>query len=288
MENAISESFPSSDRFSSLSSTLKTSISTRLGEGNVVHGASGDGTKCVAKLDPRSRAWLLSSAEADYDALVKLLDEDPDLYRLKDFHWGYTALHWAAKFGRTEIVDLIAGKYGLNPNVRSHGGYTPLHLAHMFEQREVAEQLCSYGADVNIRDHSGRKPTHYKKGGIPLPIREPVDGDATSTPKASASSSLHKDFGSRVIGSVRSKVKSTAAAVASPFSGHKVKPWSSADGISESDTSSMGPPKGAPKKAKSKIPFLNFGSLNSLRSKLSLKSSKSDSDSGSTYSASSY
>ncbi|KAH9362759.1 hypothetical protein HPB48_001144 [Haemaphysalis longicornis] len=89
-----------------------------------------------------SRAWLLSAAEVNYDELKRLLLEDPDLYRLKDFTSGYTALHWAAKFGNSEI--------------------------------RIIDQLFTYGADINIRDHSGRKPTQYLKGGVPLPIGKSV------------------------------------------------------------------------------------------------------------------
>lgn len=262
MANAITDTKPS---------TVKGSTSSGIGEGSVASGAGGDGTKCITKLDPRSRAWILSAAERDYDALVKLLHEDPDLYRLKDFAWGYTALHWAAKFGSTEIVELIAGKYGLNPNVRSHGGYTPLHLAHMFEQREVAELLRAYGADENIRDHSGRKPIHYKKGGVPLPIRNPVADTSTSTLQASGD--CHKGFGSGVLGSIRSKVKCAATALASPLSGHKLRSWSSADSVSDSSASTLGLQKSTPKKNKAKIPPFSFGSMDTMLSSLSLTSS---------------
>lgn len=145
--------------------------------------APDDDTTSVNTLDPRRREWLLRASQTDYHSLVRLLREDPDLYRFEDFTSGYTALHWAAKFGSAEIVKLVAGSYGLNPNVKSHGGYTPLHLAYMFNQYHIAELLRAYGADANVRDNSGRKPGQYQRGGVPQPVRTTVVSGSKTAPQ---------------------------------------------------------------------------------------------------------
>ncbi|KAM7283281.1 ankyrin repeat domain-containing protein SOWAHC-like [Ixodes scapularis] len=75
--------------------------------------AADDDTTSLNTLDPRRREWILRAAQADYHSLVRLLREDPDLYRFE------TALHWAAKHGSSEMVKLIAGTHRLNPNVKS-------------------------------------------------------------------------------------------------------------------------------------------------------------------------
>ncbi|KAK8406949.1 hypothetical protein O3P69_007475 [Scylla paramamosain] len=70
-----------------------------------------------------------------------------------------TALHWAAKQGRTEVVKLLAGTHHVEINARS--GYTPLHIAAMYNRTEVFDLLVHYGADLNMRDYSGKKPRTY-------------------------------------------------------------------------------------------------------------------------------
>ncbi|XP_063607140.1 uncharacterized protein LOC134781806 [Penaeus indicus] len=40
-------------------------------------------------------------------------------------------------------------------------GYTPLHIAAMYNRTEVFDLLVHYGADLNMRDYSGKKPRTY-------------------------------------------------------------------------------------------------------------------------------
>ncbi|KAK8741177.1 hypothetical protein OTU49_002538, partial [Cherax quadricarinatus] len=40
-------------------------------------------------------------------------------------------------------------------------GYTPLHIAAMFNRTEVFDLLVHYGGDLNTRDYSGKKPRSY-------------------------------------------------------------------------------------------------------------------------------
>lgn len=95
----------------------------------------------VQTLDPLRRKWIISASNCDYNSMVLCLKEEPKLSYYKDFTNGFTALHWAAKFAKPEIVKLIAGTYGANPNVKSHGGYTPLHLAAINQNENIIELL---------------------------------------------------------------------------------------------------------------------------------------------------
>ncbi|XP_077993159.1 ankyrin repeat domain-containing protein SOWAHA-like [Glandiceps talaboti] len=73
-----------------------------------------------------------------------------------------TALHWAAKHGRKDLIRLLANQPSFNVNVRS--GYTPLHIAAMQGQEAIVQSLISdYKADVNIRDYSGKKAKQHLK-----------------------------------------------------------------------------------------------------------------------------
>ena len=116
----------------------------------------------ISTLDQVVKQWMVAAAKCDYTTLFKMLRDDPRLAKAKDFTSGYTALHWAAKHGNLDLVKLLAGQYGANTNIRSHGGYTPLHLACQFDHQEVFDILVkAYGADPNLRDYAGKKPRQY-------------------------------------------------------------------------------------------------------------------------------
>lgn len=91
---------------------------------------------------------------------------------------GFTALHWAAKCGNTDmlvkIID-ISKKAGVDVdiNVKSHGGYTPLHIAALHDQEYTMAMLVGeFRADVTVRDNCGKKACHYLHKGISMTVRE--------------------------------------------------------------------------------------------------------------------
>merc|ERR1712226_1502964 len=119
-------------------------------------------TSSISTLDQTAKQWMVKASQGDYQALAKMLKDDPRLAKHKDFVSGYTALHWAAKHGNLDMVKLLAGSYAVQVNQKSHGGYTPLHLACQFGHQEVFDILVkAYGADPHSRDNSGRKPRQY-------------------------------------------------------------------------------------------------------------------------------
>ncbi|KAG0424250.1 hypothetical protein HPB47_000045, partial [Ixodes persulcatus] len=52
-------------------------------DGPGARAAADDDTTSLNTLDPRRREWILRAAQADYHSLVRLLREDPDLYRFE-------------------------------------------------------------------------------------------------------------------------------------------------------------------------------------------------------------
>jgi hypothetical protein len=114
------------------------------------------------EFNPSRRRWIIEACSCNYNNLLALLREDPKLASSKDIINGYTALHWAAKFGNIDIIKLIAGTYGVSANIKSSAGHTPLHVAYMFNRLEVVNLLLeNYHVNADIRDHSGKKPMQY-------------------------------------------------------------------------------------------------------------------------------
>lgn len=110
-------------------------------------------------IDPLKRRWVLEACSCNYNGLLVLLREDPKLASYRDIVNGYSALHWAAKFGNLDIIKLMAGTHQVSVDIKSNAGYTPLHVAYMFKKVEAANLLIkSYKANPFIRDHSGRRP----------------------------------------------------------------------------------------------------------------------------------
>ncbi|XP_028849015.1 ankyrin repeat domain-containing protein SOWAHC-like isoform X1 [Denticeps clupeoides] len=119
-----------------------------------------EGSHSVA-LDPVEKDWFCSAACARLAHLTQLLQQDPALANKKDFISGFTALHWAAKHGNTEMVRAMVDA-GADVNTKAHGGYTPLHIAALHGHRHVADLLVeAYGAKRNVRDYSGRFAAYY-------------------------------------------------------------------------------------------------------------------------------
>ncbi len=69
--------------------------------------------------------------------------------------YGKSALHYACRFGRSDVVvDLLA--CGANVDAVDDLGDTPLFLAVCYGHRDIVELLISAGADLNHRDEFNR------------------------------------------------------------------------------------------------------------------------------------
>lgn len=115
---------------------------------------------------PMQRNWMIDACTLNYNNLLALLRKDRKLAQYRDIVNGYTALHWAAKFGDIDIIRLLGDTLTIAENVsvdiKSNAGYTPLHLAAMFNKQEAADLLIkTYRANPDIRDHSGKRPKQY-------------------------------------------------------------------------------------------------------------------------------
>src|ERR671915_575158 len=130
-----------------------------------------------------------AAAFGDHDRLTELLSDEPSLVNAYSGD-GFTALHFAAFFGRHEAAALLIERgaevdalgrgwmtgtamhsatsrlqsdavrilleAGANPNVRQSGGWTPLHAAAMNGDLASVELLLAAGADPAATNDEGR------------------------------------------------------------------------------------------------------------------------------------
>jgi uncharacterized protein len=130
-----------------------------------------------------------AAAFGDVDRLTELLSDEPSLVTSYSGD-GFTALHFAAFFGRFEAAALLIGRgaevdafgrgwmtgtamhsavsrlqsdvvrilleAGANPNVRQSAGWTPLHAAAMNGDLTSVELLLASGADPTATNDEGR------------------------------------------------------------------------------------------------------------------------------------
>lgn len=128
-------------------------------------------------MDPMEKQWMLMCARGSMLELRKLLNSDPNLVEKKDFVFGYTGLHWAAKKGSEDLTRMMADT-GIDVNVVSNGGYTAMHLAAMHGHEKIVQILLEdYQADPLVRNYSGKLARDYlRTGSISLPMQRLMFG----------------------------------------------------------------------------------------------------------------
>ncbi|KAG8454267.1 hypothetical protein GDO86_000782 [Hymenochirus boettgeri] len=121
----------------------------------------------VVPLDPKEHDWIVKTASGSWIQVYGMFIMDPGLSLHKDFITGFTALHWFAKHGCTDMFHkFVAGanKAGieLDLNVKSSSGYTPLHVAAIHGHYKVAAMLVEkLKVNVKVRDNSGKRAWQY-------------------------------------------------------------------------------------------------------------------------------
>jgi len=163
-------------------------------------------TDALLRGDPELDVYE-SAALGYVDRLRDRLRDDPSLATARSAD-GFTALHFAAFFGKLEVARILleAGArvdaYADNP-IRVQ----PLHSAAANRHLEVCRLLLAVGADVNARQGGGFTPLHAAaQNGDPemveLFLSAQADPSATTdtgeTPAATAEAAGHVDVARRL------------------------------------------------------------------------------------------
>ena len=101
---------------------------------------------------------LVAFSCGDKEEALRLLKVVKDPREMKGSS-GWTLLHWAARRGWTDIVELLITKYNCNVNSVDDNNITPVHRASYFGHLNVIKYLYNTGkCDLFIKAKWGDTP----------------------------------------------------------------------------------------------------------------------------------
>jgi ankyrin repeat protein len=101
---------------------------------------------------------IIKAAKAGDTVRVKaLLETNPELVKMTDDGIGATALHWAAMYGRKDVVRVIL-TYKPDANTEEAHGGTTMHWAAHYDDAEVIGWLLDCGAAIDHKNRYRRTP----------------------------------------------------------------------------------------------------------------------------------
>lgn len=119
--------------------------------------------------------WLFYYAShGDETSLQALLKKNPDLSK-EELNGGITALHIAAMYGYKNIVQILLGIPGINPNIKTNRVYfhfSPLELAIINDDQEIMASLLEH-PDLIVEDALPCAIWHKKKEVIETLLNSP-------------------------------------------------------------------------------------------------------------------
>ena len=120
---------------------------------------------------------LLSAFEypGNKQEAIRLLSAFPDQSAIKNIKNSYShyqdsiyyfyLIHWAARRGWTELVELLVTTYHCNPNCTARGGWTSLHFACINNHLPTVKLLTTqYFLDPLETDSYGETPLDWSRG----------------------------------------------------------------------------------------------------------------------------
>jgi ankyrin repeat protein len=104
-----------------------------------------------------SREIIEAAKWGDIDKVRNFLEKNPGLIKVTDKGLCATALHWAAIYGRKQVLKIILN-YNPDVNTQEEHGGTTMHWAAHFDDPEVIGWLLDRGASIDHVNRYGRTP----------------------------------------------------------------------------------------------------------------------------------
>ena len=90
--------------------------------------------------DATRKAFLKACQQANVEEAQRLVNDQPGVLEARSASKGYTAMHWAAMGGSTELCEWLETK-GIEIEVESPDGTTPLQVALEYKRLATARRL---------------------------------------------------------------------------------------------------------------------------------------------------
>lgn len=137
--------------------------------------------------DRQYRSPLCAAIHYNHIDIVRYLIEEQgaDIAHIKELSYmNVTPLHYAAFYGRTEIVSYLI-EHGADIEARANENKTPLHYAASLDHIETIHCLVDKGADINSQDINGLTPAQYARDPVVIELlanreeihRAAIEGD---------------------------------------------------------------------------------------------------------------
>ncbi len=104
------------------------------------------------------------SYPGDKGKVLSLLPVVSDPAGIRDSN-NWTLLHWAARYGWTDVCRLLVEQNQVDPHCRGSGGETALHIASILDHLDIVQYLVSsVCCDPLTENKWGRTPLSYSSG----------------------------------------------------------------------------------------------------------------------------
>lgn len=153
---------------------------------------------------PKGITGLHAAAYFDMPSWAELLlRDDPTEIINTPCGNGQTPLHWAARYNRTPLVELLIASHHAATDAQDNDGNTPLHLAVIHEHEAVVRLLLRHGAKPDVWNRKGWTPfrwaIRYGLRGVARPLAEArveidVEDVHRGTPLTWATQYMHLDL----------------------------------------------------------------------------------------------
>lgn len=108
---------------------------------------------------PRQRTLFDLADAGDLEAVLKLVEENPERLNLRD-ESGWTVLHHAAYGNHPDLITRLL-EQGADVNAAAEGECAPIHMVASDGSPEALKRLLDGGADISLPDDTGSTALHF-------------------------------------------------------------------------------------------------------------------------------